>query len=62
MTEETEHSPDENEKSSVVRVWSDNEDTVGAILLGALAVILLVAFLRSQKRNRELSAQQKADE
>jgi hypothetical protein len=62
MAEETERSSDEHESSRGVRVWSDNEDTVGAILLGIVTIMLLVAFLRSQKRNRELTAQQKSDE
>ena len=32
-------------------------DTVGAMILGVLALILLVALLRSQARNRALVAQ-----
>lgn len=32
-------------------------DTVGAMILGILGVILLVALLRSQARNRALVAQ-----
>jgi hypothetical protein len=32
-------------------------DTVGAALLGIIALILLIALLRSQARNRELIAQ-----
>ena len=32
-------------------------DTVGAIILGILALIMLVALLRSQARNRALVAQ-----
>ena len=32
-------------------------DTVGAIFLGIIALILLIALLRSQARNRELIAQ-----
>jgi hypothetical protein len=32
-------------------------DTVGVIFLGALALILLIALLRSQARNRALVAQ-----
>jgi hypothetical protein len=32
-------------------------DTVGAVFLGIIALILLIALLRSQARNRELIAQ-----
>jgi hypothetical protein len=32
-------------------------DTVGVVILGILALILLVALLRSQARNRALAAQ-----
>jgi hypothetical protein len=32
-------------------------DTVGAVILGVLAFVLLVALLRSQARNRALMAQ-----
>lgn len=32
-------------------------DTVGTILLGAIAVVLLIALLRAQSRNRRLVAQ-----
>jgi hypothetical protein len=32
-------------------------DTVGAIFLGVLALILLIALLRAQARNRALVAQ-----
>jgi len=33
------------------------KDTVGAIFLGLLAVILLIALLRSNARNRDLLSQ-----
>ena len=33
------------------------EDSVGAIFLGMLTLILLVALLRAQARNRKLAAQ-----
>ena len=32
------------------------QDTVGAMILGIVALVLLVAFLRAETRNRELQA------
>ena len=41
-------------KSSEVRVWSHNQDTVGATFLFILCLVLLFALLRSENRLRQL--------
>lgn len=45
---------EENRVSSPVSVTISTEDTVGAVLLGTIAIILLVALLRSWRENRLL--------
>jgi hypothetical protein len=40
--------------NGAVEFWSKNQDTVGAILLAILAVMLLFALLRAQKKIRDL--------
>jgi hypothetical protein len=44
----------------VVEFWSKNQDTVGAILLAILAVLLLFALLRAQKKIRDLLEERRA--
>jgi hypothetical protein len=43
-------------KDGSVVIVRDN-DTVGAVILGLMAIVLLVAFLRAEGRHRALLAQ-----
>lgn len=54
---ETGKDPRQYRHYNPVEVHIQPEETLGAIFLGVLSMILLVAFLRAQKKIRTLQAQ-----
>jgi hypothetical protein len=55
--ETSQTSPVDNEANSHRSVSVHQDDTVGAIFLGLLALVLAVAYIRSEARQRSLLAQ-----